>query len=99
MTRQFEVIHYTENGKDIFEEYTSSLRDKLARFVIDRAVDKTRKGNFGKNHYCRDGVWELIINASAGYRVYYSIIGSTVVLLLCAGSKRTQRRSLRGSVD
>ena len=98
MTQKYEVIHYTENNKDIFTNYLHSLRDNQARLAIDRTVDKIRDGNFGNHTFCRDGVWEIVINISAGYRVYYSIIGNTVVLLLCAGSKRTQNKDIDNAV-
>lgn len=57
-----------------------------------------RNGNFGNHKFCRDGVWELVINVSAGYRVYYSMIGNTIVLLLCAGSKRTQDKDIEKAI-
>jgi putative addiction module killer protein len=38
----------------------------------------------------RDGVWELRIDVGQGYRAYYSQTGTTVILLLCGGDKRTQ---------
>jgi putative addiction module killer protein len=47
-------------------------------------------GNFGDHKFCRDGVWELRIDVGPGYRVYYAVAGSQVVLLLCGGDKRTQ---------
>jgi putative addiction module killer protein len=28
--------------------------------------------NFGDHKFCRDGVWELRIDAGLGYRVYYA---------------------------
>jgi len=46
--------------------------------------------NFGDHKPCRDGVWELRIDVGPGYRVYYAISGSKIVLLLCGGDKRTQ---------
>lgn len=51
-------------------------------------------GNFGDHKFCRDGVWELRIGIGAGYRVYYAMHGQRVVLLLCAGDKRTQNADI-----
>ena len=98
MGEQYEVIHYKENGRDIFEEWLQSLRDPRGGIAVDRAVARLRDGNFGKGHYCRDGVWELVIDYGPGYRVYYSIVGHTLILLLCAGSKRTQDRDIEKAV-
>lgn len=40
------------------------------------------------------GVIELRIDYGPGYRVYFSRIGSEVVLLLCGGDKRRQDRDI-----
>jgi probable addiction module antidote protein len=47
-------------------------------------------GNFGDHKFCRDGVWELRIDIGAGYRLYYSLTGTEIILLLCGGDKRMQ---------
>lgn len=56
MYEKYEVIHYVENGHDIFENYVKSLRDRRGQFAIYNTVDRLEDGNFGNNHYCRDGV-------------------------------------------
>ena len=91
---QYKVVHYEENGKDIFQNWLDSLKDLQARTLIARKVKRIENGNFGEHRFCRDGVWELVINTGPGYRVYYSIIENVVVLLLCAGSKRTQQKDI-----
>ena len=95
----YTVIHYTENGRDIFQEWLDDLRDYRARNAIQTAVDRVEEGNLGDHKPCREGVWKLRINLSAGYRVYYSISGKAVILLLCGGSKQTQRRDIDRSVE
>ena len=57
---------------------------------IDRRIFRLELGNFGDHKFCRDGVWELRVDVGAGYRVYYAIEGGDIILLLCAGDKRTQ---------
>ena len=96
---KYTVVHYTENGRDIFQEWFDDLRDDKGQKAIDRVVVRLEHDNFGDNRYCRDGVWELKINVSAGYRVYYSMVGEVVILLLCAGSKRTQQRDIDKAVE
>ena len=99
MTTQYSIVHYTEKGKDIFEDWLKSLKDKRAAIAIARAVKRTEEGNFGEHKPCREGVWELIIDYGPGYRVYYSIVGKTVVLLLCAGDKRTQQKDINKAIE
>ena len=86
-----EVRHYlTPDGKDIYLEWHRKLRDTKARIAIDRRINRIELGNFGDHKFCRDGVWELRIDVGPGYRVYYAVAGTRIVLLLCGGDKRTQ---------
>ena len=99
MNEEYEVIHYIDaKGKDTYLEWVESLRDKRGQIAIYRAVARVERGNFGDHHFCRDGVSELVINCGPGYRVYYSIVGRAVVLLLCAGDKRSQSRDIDRAV-
>jgi putative addiction module killer protein len=43
----------------------------------------------------RKGLSELRIDAGPGYRVYFTVEGKSVVLLLCAGDKATQQKDIR----
>lgn len=87
----YQIRHYlTHDEKDIFLDWFSKLRDMTAKITINRRVNRIEQGNFGDHKFCRDGVWELRIDIGAGYRVYYAIAGKKIVLLLCAGDKKTQ---------
>ena len=99
MTQQYEIIHYRENGKDIFEQWLKRLKDKRAAVAIARRVKRLEDGNFGEHKPCRSGVWELVIDYGAGYRVYYSMIDGVVILLLCAGDKSTQQKDIDKSIE
>jgi len=41
------------------------------------------------------GVFELRFFFGAGYRVYFGEDGDTIVVLLCGGDKKTQRRDIQ----
>ncbi len=71
-------------------EWRSRVRDLKARVAVDRRINRIEMGNFGDHKFCRDGVWELRIDVGPGYRVYYAIAGSQVILLLSGGDKGTQ---------
>ena len=98
MTQKYKIVNYIDNGKDIFDDWLKSLKDKKAQAAIYRVIDRLQRGNLGNNHYCRDGVWEIIIDYGPGYRVYYSIVGNVLILLLCAGTKRTQNKDISRAV-
>ena len=88
---KYELRNYvTADGKDIVSRWLTGLRDRAARIVIDRRLNRMENGNFGDHKFCQDGVWELRIDLGPGYRIYYGLIGQQVVLLLCGGDKGTQ---------
>ena len=75
------------------------LADKRARAAVLRRIDRLEEGNFGEHRFLRDGVWGLKIDVGPGYRVYYAKDGKAVILLLSAGSKRTQRQDIDCAVE
>lgn len=98
MPEQYKIVHYRENGKDIFEDWVKNLKDKQGAVAILRIIKRLEKGNFGVHKSCREGVWELVLDFGAGYRIYYSITGKTVILLLCGGTKRTQQKDIEKAI-
>ena len=91
----YEIRHYlTPEQRDVYLEWQRKLRDTRARIAIDRRINRIELGNFGDHRFCRDGVWELRIDVGVGYRVYYAMAGNSVILLLCAGDKRTQQSDI-----
>ena len=97
----FTVRHYlTADERDVFNEWLKTVRDPLVKLQVARRVNRVEQGNFGDHRSCRDGVWELRIHQGAGYRVYYALTGTTVVLLLCGGDTppRTPASSVPWSI-
>jgi len=96
----YEIRDYiSPDGRDIFREWHRKLRDIKAKLAIDRRIYRIEAGNFGDHKFCRDGVWELRIDIGPGYRLYYAISGSTVVILLCGGDKSTQVEDIDRACD
>ena len=99
MTKQYRVVHYRENGRDIFQRWLDNLRDYRGRKAILNAIDRAELGNLGVHRFCREGVWELVIDTGPGYRVYYSMVGGVMILLLCGGDKSSQQRDITNAVS
>jgi putative addiction module killer protein len=87
----YEIRHYVApNGKDVFFDWLRGLRDGKARVAIGRRINRLELGNFGDRKFCRDGVWELRIDVGPGYRAYYGIAGTQIIVLLLGGDKRAR---------
>ena len=79
---------------DEFDEWLEDLRDVDAKDRIMIRARRLSMGNPGKYRALQGGVFELKIDWGPGYRVYGTWRGSALVLLLCGGDKRTQRRDI-----
>lgn len=93
----YEVWHYlTASGKNVFDDWMNSLKDREAEARIAARLSRLEAGNFGDCRSVGDGVWELRIDCGPGYRVYYAVSGKTVVLLLCRATNERRRRTSSG---
>src|SRR3972149_6847945 len=84
----------TATGKRPFRKWLDDLSDHQARAAIDLRIDRMKMGNFGKCEPLKGNLYELKIDIGPGYRVYFSKIGLQIILLLCAGSKKTQQKDI-----
>ncbi len=94
-------IHYylTASGKNVFEKWLESLKSERTAARIAARIARLAAGNFGDCKPLREGVWELRADIGPGYRIYYSIVSRTVVLLLCGGVKRTQSADINRAIE
>ncbi len=77
-----------------FVEWLTELGDVQARARIAKRLDRLENGNFGDARSVGEGVSELRFMFGPGYRVYYTVRGQVVVILLCGGDKKTQRKDI-----
>jgi putative addiction module killer protein len=94
MDEQFAIEYYeTDAGKCPYLEWEGELTLEL-RAQIRKRLNRVRLGNFGDIDHIEGSIFELRIHAGAGYRIYYAKKGRKIVILLCAGSKRSQSRDI-----
>lgn len=79
---------------DIFAKWIDSLSDARARARILVRIERLAAGNPGDVRPVVKGISELRVNYGPGYRIYYTHVGHTVVVLLAGGDKRTQSRDI-----
>jgi putative addiction module killer protein len=78
-----------------FDRWIRKLGDLEARARILARLRRLTLGNFGDARAVGARVFELRIDHGPGYRVYFMRHGEAIVLLLCAGDKRTQKADIR----
>lgn len=89
------VVHYvTATGKVPYQDWLDRLRDKTAKAAIIRRIIRIELGDLSDHKRVGGGVSELRIHVGPGYRVYFGMLGDTVIVLLLAGSKGTQEKDL-----
>jgi putative addiction module killer protein len=63
--------------------------------ALHRVPHRMELGNLGDSKSLRGGLMEMRIDYGSGYRVYYVRRGTEIVILLCAGDKRTQQQDIK----
>lgn len=78
-----------------FADWLDALADDEARTRIATRIVRLRNGLFGDAKTVGGQVSELRVDYGPGYRVYFTRRGLMVVILLCGGDKRTQKRDIK----
>lgn len=89
------IVYRDKSGREPFSDWLARLRDPVAKARIEARLFQLQKGNPGDVRPIGGGVSEMRIHIGQGYRVYYATDGDVIVLLLCGGTKSTQRADIR----
>lgn len=88
------VVYQTAKMKQPFNEWHASL-DKRMRATVDGRLERVRLGLLGDCKSVANGVLELRIHVGGGLRIYFSLQGEKLVLLLCGGDKSNQAKDIK----
>src|SRR3990172_12177943 len=89
------VIYQTKSGALPFNEWLEDLADIQARQKIRIRLQRLSLGNFGNCKSLKDGISELKLDYGPGYRIYYTFLTKSNVLVLYAGTKKTQEKDIK----
>ena len=78
-----------------FRGWLHRLQDANAAARIVARIRRMELGNLGDSKSLGAGLMEMRVDYGPGYRIYFVHRGPAIVVLLCAGDKRTQRRDIR----
>ena len=87
-----EIKYYiTKSGKCPFKIWFNSL-DKS---ILTRIDKRLTEDNYGEFKQLDSNISELKINFGSGYRIYYTEKNDVIIILLCAGDKKTQSKDIQ----
>ena len=78
-----------------FQDFIDGLRDAEVRIKINARIFRLANGNAGDVAPVGEGISELRLHFSPGYRVYFKQRGKVLIILLCGGDKATQDRDIK----
>ncbi|SFV15409.1 type II toxin-antitoxin system RelE/ParE family toxin [Pseudoduganella namucuonensis] len=79
----------------VFNSWLMRLKDKVAVTRIQARIDNAMRGNLGDYAPVGGGVSEMRIHYGPGYRVYFALRGTEIVILLAGGDKSSQPRDIK----
>lgn len=86
-------VYATENKKIPFYDWLDK-QDTTIFFAITAKITRVSDGNLGIIEPVGEGVCEIKIHISPGYRIYYYLAGKQLIILLCAGIKKSQKKDI-----
>jgi len=90
-----EILWYqTATGRVPIAEWLDRQSDRATRSRVVARLDLLALGVFGDWKSVGGGVFELRMNFGPGYRIYFARAGTSLILLLLGGDKKTQARDI-----
>ncbi len=87
-------MHYEIRSTAIFDKWLSRLRDRQAVLAIAQRLTRAAAGNLGDVKPVGGGIREIRIFTGKGYRLYFTMKGEKIILLLCGGDKSSQQKDI-----
>ncbi len=95
----YEVYYYTNaKGNSPLKKWLAGLSHKDRDRVYSRIM-RISDGNFGDHKQITAELYELRLFFGGGFRIYYTILDSTIVVLLSGGGKSNQKRDIARAVE
>lgn len=82
-----------------YDKWFDKLKDRLVKTRILARLARVENGNFGDCKQISSGLFELRFFFSGGLRIYYTVQGGKVVLLLAGGDKSSQEKDIEKAAE
>jgi putative addiction module killer protein len=91
-------MKYKIEKTNVFDSWLNKLKDKTVVNRIMARLYRVEYGNFGDVKSVGQNLFELRFFFGSGYRVYYTIKGEKIILLLCGGDKSSQKQDIARAI-
>lgn len=88
-------MKYEIEKTERFDRWLKKLKDRKAVLAILQRIDRAQLGNFGDSVPVGEGISEMRIFLGPGYRLYYTLRGQKLIIMLCGGNKSTQTQDIK----
>jgi putative addiction module killer protein len=88
-------VKYEIEKTDEFDTWLKNLRDRQAVMAIAKRLDRACLGDFGDVAPVGKGVSEMRLFIGPGYRLYYTLRESKIIIMLAGGDKSTQAGDIK----
>jgi len=89
---------YTVIETEPFMQWINSLRDMSTRIRLRRRLERVERGALGDVQFVGEGVYEMREFFGPGWRMYYILCDSVVLMMLGGGDKSTQQADIRRAI-
>ncbi len=83
---------YEVRTTPVFDRWLKGLKDRQAVRAITLRIARAEAGHLGDAKPVGSGVSEMRIFVGKGYRLYFTIRGDTLLLLLNGGTKSSKKQ-------
>lgn len=85
---------YSVLRTDTFDKWLTRFRDGRAKARIAARIRSAELGNLGDVKRVGGGVSEMRVHFGPGYRIYFTIRKTQLIILVVGGDKSTQARDI-----
>lgn len=90
----YTYLMLTIRQTETFRNWEQRIKDSRARAAIAARIFRLANGLAGDVESVGEGVCEIRIHYGPGYRLYFINESDRIVLLLCGGAKRSQKKDI-----
>ena len=82
-----------------FEDWLANLSDNKTRIRLARRLEKASRGLLGDVKPVGNNVYEMREFFGPGWRLYYIVKGSEIIVMLGGGNKSSQKQDIKSAIQ